>query len=57
MKELAAAGKGVIFISSEFPELVAICNRVIVMREGHLIDELDGDAITETAVIERCYAG
>jgi hypothetical protein len=29
---------------------------VIVMREGRLIDELDGDAITETAVIERCYA-
>ncbi len=57
MKELAATGKGVIFISSEFPELVAICNRVIVMREGQLIDELDGDAITEAAVIERCYAG
>ena len=56
MKELAATGKGVIFISSEFPEMVAVCNRVIVMREGRLIDELDGDAITETAVIERCYA-
>ena len=35
MRDLAAAGKGVIFISSEFPELVGICNRVIVMREGH----------------------
>jgi ABC-type sugar transport system ATPase subunit len=56
MKELAAAGKGVIFISSEFPELVAVCNRAIVMREGHLTDELEGDEITETALIERCYA-
>jgi len=56
MKELAAAGKGVIFISSEFPELVAVCSRAIVMREGRLVGELEGDAITETAVIERCYA-
>lgn len=56
MKELSGAGKGVIFISSEFPELVDVCNRVIVMREGRLIDELEGEAITETAVIERCYA-
>jgi ABC-type sugar transport system ATPase subunit len=56
MKQLAAAGRGVIFISSEFPEIVGVCNRAIVMREGRLVDELEGDSITETAVIERCYA-
>ena len=56
MKDLAAVGKGVIFISSEFPELVGVCSRAIVMREGRLIDELEGDAITETALIEYCYA-
>jgi ABC-type sugar transport system ATPase subunit len=56
MKELSAAGRGVIFISSEFPELVGVCNRAIVMREGRLVDELEGEAITETALIERCYA-
>jgi ribose transport system ATP-binding protein len=56
MKELAAAGKAVIFISSEFPELVSLCNRAIVMREGRLVGELEGDAITEVAVIELCYA-
>jgi ABC-type sugar transport system ATPase subunit len=53
---LAAQGKGVIFISSEFPELVGICNRVIVMREGRLVDEVEGDAVTEAALIELCYA-
>jgi len=56
MKALAAEGKGVIFISSEFPEIVGVCSRAIVMREGRLVDELEGDSITETAVIERCYA-
>ena len=45
-----------IFISSEFPELVGTCNRVLVMREGRLVGEFEGDAITESVLIERCYA-
>jgi ABC-type sugar transport system ATPase subunit len=56
MDELAAEGRGVIFISSEFTELVGACNRVIVMREGRFVDELEGDQITDGALIERCYA-
>ncbi len=56
MGELADQGKGVIFISSEFTELVGACNRVIVMREGRLVDELEGDAISDAALVELCYA-
>ena len=56
MEELAESGKGVIFISSEFTELVGACNRVVVMREGRLVGELEGDAITDAALVERCYA-
>ena len=55
MRNLAATGKGVIFISSEFPELVGICNRVIVMREGRLVGEFEGSAISESALVESCY--
>jgi ABC-type sugar transport system ATPase subunit len=56
MEELALSGKGVIFISSEFTELVGACNRVLVMREGRLVDELEGDAISDAALVQRCYA-
>ena len=56
MTGLAADGHGVIFISSEFPELVGTCNRVLVMREGRLVGEFEGDAITESVLIDRCYA-
>ncbi|MEA2143622.1 MAG: ribose transport system ATP-binding protein [Solirubrobacteraceae bacterium] len=56
MAELAAEGKGVIFISSEFSELVGVCNRVLVMREGRIVGELEGDEITDGALVERCYA-
>jgi ABC-type sugar transport system ATPase subunit len=56
MTSLAEAGKGVLFISSEFPELVGTCNRVLVMREGALVGEFQGKEITETALVARCYA-
>jgi ABC-type sugar transport system ATPase subunit len=56
MRELAASGKGVIFISSEFPELVGTCNRIVVMREGHLVGEFEGAEITESALVASCYA-
>jgi ABC-type sugar transport system ATPase subunit len=56
MRDLAAEGRGVVFISSEFSELVQNCNRVLVMREGHLVGELTGEEVTESALLERCYA-
>ena len=34
--ELARAGKGVIFVSSELPELLRCCDRILVMREGQI---------------------
>jgi ABC-type sugar transport system ATPase subunit len=55
MGELADQGKAVIFISSEFTELVGACNRVMVMREGRLVEELEGEAISDQALVELCY--
>lgn len=40
MKDLAEAGFGVIFISSELEEIVRCCNRIMVMYEGEIISEL-----------------
>jgi ABC-type sugar transport system ATPase subunit len=57
MEELALAGHAVIFISSEFTELVGTCSRVLVMREGAIVGELAGEEITDAALVERCYAG
>lgn len=55
-EELAADGKSVIFISSEFSELVGLCNRVVVMQEGQIVGSLEGDEITEQAIVAMCYA-
>ena len=56
MEELAAEGKAVVFISSEFSELVGVCHRVLVLHEGRLVGELEGDAVTEPAIVEICYS-
>jgi ribose transport system ATP-binding protein len=40
--ELAAKGIGIIVISSELPEIIGICDRVLVMREGQIQGEVGG---------------
>ena len=55
MTGLAERGKGVIFISSEFTELVGTCGRVLVMREGQLVAEFKGESITEETLVGACY--
>ncbi|PZQ48348.1 MAG: ABC transporter ATP-binding protein [Rhodovulum sulfidophilum] len=47
---LAAEGRSVIVVSSEMPELIGICDRLLVMRSGRIVGELAGEAMTETAI-------
>ncbi len=39
MDEMAKAGKGIIMMSSYLPELLAICDRIIVLHEGEVVGE------------------
>ena len=48
---LVRAGKAVIVVSSELPELVGLSDRVLVMRGGRIVAELTGKAITEQNVV------
>ena len=43
IQQLAEKGMAVIFISSELPEIIGVCKRVIVMREGVVTGEVGGD--------------
>ena len=51
MRGLAEQGIGVIMISSELPEIIGMCDRVIVMREGLFTGELDGADAEETRIM------
>ena len=50
---LAAKGKSVIVVSSELPEVIGLASRVVVMGRGHIAGELEGEAITEDAILRR----
>ncbi|MEE9453534.1 MAG: sugar ABC transporter ATP-binding protein [Paracoccaceae bacterium] len=51
MRELADAGKAILFYSTDYAELIGCCNRVAIMYDGAVVSELSGDAITEQAIV------
>jgi ABC-type sugar transport system ATPase subunit len=48
----ADAGKAVLLVSSELPELLALADRILVMRSGRIAGELRTDALTPEAVMQ-----
>ena len=47
ISELAEQGVAIIMISSEMPEIIGMCDRVVVMSNGCVTGELDGEEITQ----------
>lgn len=52
---LAAEGVGLLLISSEIEELLGLAHRVVVMRGGRVVRELEGEAMTEDSILEACF--
>lgn len=50
------AGRAAIVISSDFSELLALSDRLIVLREGRMAGELAGDQIEEQGIVRLVYA-
>ena len=51
MRELADEGRALLFYSTDYAELIGCCDRVSVMYDGAILTELEGDAITEEAIV------
>lgn len=52
MNDLASAGKCVMMISSELPEILNMSDRILVMREGRLVTELSRQQANQELVME-----
>ena len=52
IRELAESGIGIIIVSSELPELLSICDRIIVMNEGRLSGEFSSEEATEEKLVK-----
>ena len=51
MCELAAAGKAIVMISSEMPELLGLCDRIVVMNEGRFIAEFGATEASQERIM------
>jgi simple sugar transport system ATP-binding protein len=56
VRRLADEGVGILIISDEIAEIFATCDRVLIMREGRLVDEAVPGAVGEHELEERAYA-
>lgn len=56
IQSLVEAGKAVVVVSSDLPEVMNLAHRLLVFAHGHITAELTGDAITETNVLRHFFS-
>ncbi|ADO49627.1 sugar ABC transporter ATP-binding protein [[Enterobacter] lignolyticus] len=52
MNRLVAKGKSIIMISSELPEVLGMCDRILVMRGGRITGEMNADTATQEKIMQ-----
>ena len=52
INQLAHAGAGILMVSSEMPELLAMCDRILVLSEGRLTAEFSRPEATQEKILE-----
>ena len=53
LQELARNGMGIIIISDDLPEVIQNCSRVIVLKDGKIVQEMDAAEATEQAILSQ----
>jgi len=57
MDQLSEQGVSMIVTSGELPELLAVCDRILVLSEGHLTGRFSATEATEQVIMEAATAG
>ena len=52
INRLASEGKGIILISSELPEILGVCDRIYVMREGRIVGEVPASEASQEIIMK-----
>jgi putative multiple sugar transport system ATP-binding protein len=53
INRLASEGKGIIMISSELPEILGVCDRIYVMRDGKIVGEMPAKEASQERVMKH----
>ena len=57
MDELTKSGTSILMVSSDLPEIMAIADRIYVMREGRFVAELNCETTSQEEVIAYATGG
>jgi erythritol transport system ATP-binding protein len=57
MSRLAGEGFGIVFVSSELKEVMAMSDRILVLSKGKIVAEFEGDKATEKELVDASAAG
>ncbi|MDR2434771.1 MAG: sugar ABC transporter ATP-binding protein [Treponema sp.] len=55
--ELAARGNAIILFTSDLPEMVGLCDRAVIMRQGHIIGGIDRENMSEQSLLLAANGG
>ena len=56
LRDISSRGIGIVLVSSELPELLNLCDRIIVMHEGRITGELTREEFSEESVMRYAAA-
>ncbi|GIQ66608.1 hypothetical protein PACILC2_51760 [Paenibacillus cisolokensis] len=57
LRQLAESGMAIIMISSELPEILSACDRILVMRRGRMVGEFVNDGVTQVDIMNKALLG
>jgi ribose transport system ATP-binding protein len=55
IRQASASGAGILMVSSDLPELIGLCDRILVMRRGQLVNTVEAAELTEEKLLALCY--
>jgi ribose transport system ATP-binding protein len=55
IRQISAAGTGILMVSSDLPELVGMTDRILIVRGGALVDNVPTEGLDEEKVLSLCY--
>ena len=57
MQSLAKEGKAVVMISSEMPELLGVCERILVLKEGRILGQVQAKETSQEEIMAMIVNG
>lgn len=57
MQSLAKEGKAVVMISSEMPELLGVCDRILVLKEGRILGQVKTKETSQEQILAMIVNG